>query len=419
MHKKLVAFRPFCALLGVLCLTFAGRPVQQTPPATPGQPMRLGVNYFAGLWHPNEQTLLGYLPLGIVRWGGDASDTSENPTGLIKRFVSDARATHNAEPLYQVPFLFGESPADEARQVQDVNITDKLGIKYWEIGNEPELFQAVMHQNVALDDYLTGWRADAKAMLAVDPTITLVGPDVSMGLAPIDKSSRAWQWFDAFIKANGDMIGVVSLHFYPYSDADQSPDAIFNNVDTFAQNLTMLRSYLHDTLKRDLPLMINETNLSAQGGGGNISDSGLYAGLWLADLLGTSAQQGVAAVMVWDAVRNGAFSLLDDSGTPRPTFYALQAYTGLGSTVDTPAGLPIGVHGYHSQADSGEAIEVLINRTAQPISISIGNTSITLGAYSFTRLHFDAAGKLMDGTTYGQAEFNAQHPPSDALHPSS
>ncbi len=419
MQQKIATIRHFCALFGVVCLTFASHPVQQTPPAESTQPMLLGVNYAANLWHPNERTLLGELPLGIVRWGGDDSDKVENPTPFIKQFVSVTRSIHNAEPLYQVPFLFGESPADEARQVQDANITNKLGIKYWEIGNEPELFQAVMHQNVALPDYLSGWRADAQAMLAVDPTITLVGPDVSMNLAPIDKSSRAWQWFDAFIKANGDMISVVSLHFYPYSDADQSPDAILSNVDTFAQNLTMLHSYLHDTLKRDLPLMINETNLSAQGGGGNISDSGLYAGVWLADLLGASAQQDVAAVTVWDAVRNGAFSLLSSDGTPRPTYYAIQAYTGLGRTVDTPSGLPNGVHGYHSQADSGEAIEVLVNRTAQPITYSAIGTSITLGAYSFTRLHFDASGKLVDGTTYGQAEFNSQHPPSDVLHPSS
>ena len=418
MDRKVARIRSFCALIGIFCLTFSTHATQQTPPADAGQPMLLGVNYAANLWHPNERTLLGELPLGIVRWGGDDSDKVENPTPFVKQFVADARAAHNAEPLYQVPFLFGESPADEARQVQDVNITNKLGIKYWEIGNEPELFQAVMHQNVALEDYLSGWRADAQAMLAADPTITLVGPDVSMNLAPIDKSSRAWQWFDAFIKANGDMIGVVSLHFYPYSDADQTPDAIFSGVDTYAQNLTMLRSYLHDTLKRDLPLMINETNLSAQGGGGNINDSGLYAGVWLADLLGASAQQGVAAVTVWDAVRNGVFSLLSDSGTPRPTYYAMQAYAGLGPTVDTPPGLPTGVHGYHSQADSGEAIDVLINRTAQPIPYSAGNVLITLGAYSFTRLHFDASGKLVDGSTYGQAEFNGQHPPSDALHPS-
>src|SRR5579859_2087840 len=113
MRKKAAAFRQFCALLGIFCLTFAGRPAQQTPPAQPGQPMLLGVNYAANLWHPNERTLLSDLPLGIVRWGGDDSDKVENPSPLVKQFVTDARTIHNAEPLYQVPFLFGESPADE------------------------------------------------------------------------------------------------------------------------------------------------------------------------------------------------------------------------------------------------------------------------------------------------------------------
>lgn len=421
MRKSFVLLRRQVALLGVFCLTFAGHPAQQTPPATstPAQPMLLGVNYYAGLWSPNETTVLGYLPISIVRWGGDASDTGENSTGLVKVFLNNIGAVHNAQPLYQIPFL-NESPADEARQVIDINLTNKMGIKYWEIGNEPELFQSVMQQNVSLNDYLKGWRADAQAMLAADPSISLVGPDVSLNLTPIDKSSRAWQWFDAFIKANGDLIKIVTIHFYPFTDTDQSLDTIFGNAALLAQNLAMLRSYLHDTLQRDVPLMITETNLNAHDSSSqNISDSGLYAGLWLADTIGTAAQQGVAAVLVWDAVRNGSFSLLSDTGAQRPTFYALQAYTGLGSTVDTPAGLPPGVHGCHSQASSGESIEVLINTTAQPVPFSVGGKSITLGAYSITRLHFDVSGKLADGTTYGQTEFKAQHPASDALHSSS
>jgi hypothetical protein len=424
MKKTVNLIRLIAVVIGAFLLAFAGplqaSSAQSTPPATlPKQPMLLGLNYPQPYWKDNEKLALGKLPIGIVRWGGGPSDTNENPMPIVHRFLTDISAIHNAQALYQLPFLY-EQPSDEARQIQAINIDQKMGIKYWEIGNEPEYFESSHHDHTTIDDYLKQWRADAQAILAVDPTITLVGPDVSLKLTPLVQTAREWQWFDAFIKANGDLISAVSFHFYPFyphGADDITPEAIFANADQFGKSLVNLRTYLHDTLKRDLPLFINEISLSNVGGGNNTNPAGLFAGLWLADMIGISAQQGVAAIMPWTAVRTSGLSFLDENAAPRPTYYAVQAYAGLGATVETPDGLPDGVHGYRSKADSGETIEVLINRTAKPISLTVTGTAITLGAYSMSRLHFDATGKLTDGTTFGQSEFNAQQPPSDLLHP--
>ncbi len=424
MTRKFGFLRPLFTVAGAFLLIFTGIRFQaqtpsappSTPSASPAQPMMLGLNYYGTLWKDNEKALLANLPLSIARWGGNSSDITENPYGLVKRFIDDGHSAHGSVPLYQVPFLFGERPQDEAKQVTDINISNKAGIVYWEIGNEPELFGSSHNQKVSLDDYLKGWRADAQAMLAADPSIRLVGPDVSLNTTPIDKTSRAWQWFDGFIKANGDLIQVVSIHFYPYGNQDLTPDDIFANTDLFAKNLTILRQYLHDTLKRDLPLWINETNISYESAGNtNVKPDGLFAGLWLADIIGISAEQGVGAVIPWTSVRNGGLSVLDDTGNPRPTYYAMQMFSGLGATVEMPTGLPDGVQGYSSKVDSGTAMEVLINRTDKPIPVTIGDTTVTLGAYSMTHLSFDASGRLTNGTTYGQAEYDAKQPPSDAL----
>ncbi len=400
------------SVIGLLCLAFTQSFQTASPQAK--TPILLGINYWTIFWRDNERAQLGQLPLGIVRWGGDVSDNGDNQAALVQRFVNEARGANHAEPLYQVPFLY-ESPDDAAQELKSINIDGKMGIKYWEIGNEPNYFQSSHNNKTTIDDYVKGWRADAQAMLAVDPSIILVGPDVSMDISSDYESLPAWQWFTTFLKANGDMIKVVTLHFYPYASQDVTPEQIFANADLFAKNIAKIQSYIHDTLKRDVPLMITEINLSSGSATTNVNPGGLFAGLWLADIIGKSAQQGLAAVVPWTATRNGGLSILDDNGNPHPTYYAIKTFAGLGATVDTPAGLPAGVVGFHSQNDSGEAIEVLINITAQPISLTVGGKSVTVGTYSMTRLHLDASGKLADGTTYGQSEFDAQHPPSDVL----
>ena len=422
MNKRANVFLLFISVIA-LTLQPAIASAQTAAPtvdaSSNSQPMLLGVNYAQPFWQDSEKAVLGKLPLGIVRWGGNPSDFNGSLVPQVQRFVSEVRAIHNAEPLYQVPFLYS-LPNDGAQQVRRVNIEAKLGIKYWEIGNEPELFQASHHDDTSLEDYLKQWRADAQAMLAVDPSIIMVGPDVSLKLTPLVKTSRDWQWFDAFIKTNGDLIKVVTFHFYPYGKEAITPDAVFANADEFAQSLATLRSYLHDTLKRDLPLMITEINLSYLGGSNtNTNPGGLFAGLWMADIIGISAQQGVAGIMPWTAVRNQGLSLVGDDGSLHPTYYAVQDFAGLGPKVNTPDGLPTGVHGYYSQNDSGESIEVLINRTNQPASYTVAGTTLSLKPYSLTRLHFDAGGKLDTGTTYSQTEFDANKPPSDALHSAS
>ena len=218
------------------------------------------------------------------------------------------------------------------------------------------------------------------------------------------------------LKTNGDLIDVVTLHFYPYGSENLTPEQIFANADLFGHNIVKVQGAIHDIVKRDLPLMITEINLSYVGGGTTkVNPGGLFAGLWLADVIGKAAQNGLAAIIPWTATRNGGLSILDDSGNPRPTYYAIHAFSGMGATVEALAGLPVGLIGYRSQVDVGEAFEVLINLTAQSISLPIDDKSIKLGEYSLTRLHFDISGKLVDGAVYGQKEFEAQQPPADIL----
>jgi hypothetical protein len=397
-------------LISISACSSANGAMQQTPKVLPS--FGIGLNYWAGQWSDAERRQLAQLPLTYVRWGGNESDDHWHDTSAIERFVNETRAINNAEPIYQLPAL-NTTPERAAAVVQTINIEKRLGVRYWSIGNEPDLFKQIHHNDMSIEEYTELWRACATAMLAVDPSIVLVGPDVSQMPNPSDPNSNLWQWFDAFMKANGDMVGVVAFHYYPFGPDDVSPATITASPDKYVRGLTALRAYLDDTLMRKVPVMLTETSLSWAGDAtGNQSSASLYAGLWLTETIGISQQQGLAAVIPWTAVRNGSYSILDSSNTPRPTYYALQVYADDGKPTSTQTNIP-NVKRYQNTLQNGEVIAVVVNRLANPVKFRIGSnasTQLMLGPYSFTRYHANSAqsdAKLLDGVTYGQSEFNA------------
>jgi hypothetical protein len=404
-------------LIGLIAFSPGAALMQQTP--EPAVPLRLGINYFVGMWHDDERAVLDQLPLGFVRMGGGGYEGRGSDVILIQRFVKETREVNNAEPIYQVAAL-NTTPEEAASVVRQANIEKGLGIKYWSIGNEPNLFKQSHQNDMSIEEYVTLWRACAQAMLAVDPTIVLVGPDVNQMPVPADPGSQLWQWFDAFIKANGDLVGVVAFHYYPFGPQEVPLETITASPDTFAKNLTALRTYLHDTLKRDVPLMITEMNLNWNAGitAGAHGGASLFAGLWLAEIIGISADQGLAAVIPWTAVRDAGLSIIDSENKPRPTYYALQAYADYGTPVRQPADVPAGVKVYASTLANGEVIAVVVNRTGAAVTIKSGLNDppeLTLPPYSFTRYHVSSLksdAKILDGMTYGQNEFDAGKGPT-------
>ena len=83
-----------------------------------------------------------------------------------------------AEPTISVRLL-GGTPEKAAELVRMVNIEKGRGVKYWSIGNEPSLY--IDLQDAAewdTEHYNEQWRLFAEAMLAVDPDIELLGPNI-------------------------------------------------------------------------------------------------------------------------------------------------------------------------------------------------------------------------------------------------
>lgn len=174
----------------------------------------LSINYWQ--WMPGyaygdqiagTDALVAALKPALMRVGGYDNDVNTpNPldNAAFDKAVAYARAI-GAEPLIQVPLLADNngqppSPDTAAAMVAYANITMGYGIKYFSVGNEPDLYgDQGSVANRALPaipgytpaDYCTSARADVVAMKAVDPTIMIVGPDLAYKYQSGD-SSNDW-----------------------------------------------------------------------------------------------------------------------------------------------------------------------------------------------------------------------------------
>jgi hypothetical protein len=126
-------------------------------------------------------------------------------------------------------------------------------------------------------------------MKAVDPSIKLVGPAVTGG----------WQeWIPAFLQANGDIVDVISWHWYPNGhemsaeDALSTPPAIETQVNT-------IRAWWKDPVtnpngyNRPLPpLFLGEYSIT-WASGLRIPLGTQVGALWAAETLGRMTDLGV------------------------------------------------------------------------------------------------------------------------------
>ncbi|MDP9002248.1 MAG: hypothetical protein M3O46_19315, partial [Myxococcota bacterium] len=123
---------------------------------TPISPSAFGQNYWDWVdWSKNGITgltgtepLVTALHLNVLRAGGDEND-SNSPQPFspaeIDKFVAYCRMV-GAEPILQVPIIANDAdggattPQTAADMVTYANVTKSYGIRYWEIGNEPDLY---------------------------------------------------------------------------------------------------------------------------------------------------------------------------------------------------------------------------------------------------------------------------------------
>jgi hypothetical protein len=271
--------------------------------------------------------------LGIMLWrfpGGRVGDTGDLQSFQINMFMQQARQ-FGITPMIHARLENG-TPEKAAALVRYVNVENDYDVRFWSIGNEPDLW----------DDYTTGqytseWRAVAEAMRAVDPEILLIGPDVSQFTGD-GQNARAEEFLRAFLRENGDLVDFVAVHRYPFprGSASTTIDDLRADAPAWDGLIANLRALIFEETGRELPIAVNEvsSHWSSQIGGAATPDSH-YNAIWWADVFGRLIRNQVEIVSYFNmqtSDRLGGHGLLAQYEV-RPTYYTYILYKQFGDTL--------------------------------------------------------------------------------------
>ncbi len=310
--------------------------------------------------HDTSSSLLREMGCLVVRMpGGSLSDeyhwgsnkTLNNTWEWAASFGEMVRVATNAGVQAFIVVNYGSgTPQEAAGWVRHANITNNLGYKYWEIGNECfgswETDTNVFHH----DPYTYAVRASNyfALMRAADPTIK-IGVVATPGEASYSNqfnylhpayNARTGQtnygWTPimlATLKSMNVTPDFLIHHFYPeYTDPNNPANSSDNDLSllqssgNWATESASLRQMITDYIGAtgtNIELVVTENN-SGSGGQGRQSTS-LVNGLYYADSFGQLLKTEFKGFVWWD-LRNGS----DTNGNFSSSLYGWRNYGDLG-----------------------------------------------------------------------------------------
>jgi hypothetical protein len=360
------------------------------------------VNYWQ--WMPTfgdgvtgTDTLVAALKTTVMRIGGynnDANTPDPFDNAQLDRAVAYARKI-GAEPLIQVPHLADTdgqppTPATAAAMVTYANITKGYGIKYFAVGNEPDLYStqgsltdstepAIVGYTPA--DYCTSVTAYVAAMKAVDSTIQIVGPDLAY---KYEAGDAANDWLTPVLTSCGKLFDIISIHRYPFEAKQSTLTMAAADPAAFRQVIASVRGILKTTGYADKPLALTEMNVAYDATTCvlDASPGTVGSALWMTDSLGAAIELGLWTSAVWDISDTDDWSLgligMPPLHTPRPEYYAYELYADhFGPTLLDVTSEPTGVSVYASRNSADDTTEVVaVNWNAKETGLGFHVTDL-------------------------------------------
>jgi alpha-L-arabinofuranosidase len=369
-------------------------------------PLIYGSNYGPWLTVPFYMLPQAYdLGIKILRFPagawGDHNDVTHMQIDQFMDFANKMGAT----AIFSVRLL-GGTPEQAAEMVRYTNIEKKYKVQYWSIGNEPTLFDAELKtrgDSYSIERFNKEWRTFAEAMKKVDPTIELVGAEInqfSYDLTPgatTNFGQRDEEWFIEFLKANGDLVDLVSFHRYPFpstrASGPPSIDELRLNAQEWDKIIVHARELIHQYAGRDLPIAITEFNSAYDKSvGGEATPDSHYNAIWMADVLGRMIKNRVFMANEWALTAKGGFGGLGLVGPldVYPAYYAYQLYKKFGNELLYSSSDDPDLSIYAARREDGALTVMVINlsREEKPKAIQIGDqTQIQADVWLFDSEH--------------------------------
>ena len=330
-------------------------------------PYLLGSNYGPWVAVPFDMVDAAYdSKIKAIRFPGGAwGDRNDLKPYHIDPFIDFCKKV-GAIPTISTNLREG-TPEQAAELVRYVNIEQQYGVVYWAIGNEPTLFDREIDEVYDTVRFNAEWRNFAEAMKAVDPTIKLIGPDVHQYSVDPEgqlKDANGLNWMDEFLKANGDLLDVVTFHRYPFG-TNPTKDDLRQNAKEWDDLVMTLRGRIHELTGRDLPIAITEVNTNYNPAvGGEATPDSHFNAIWLADVLGQMAQQRLFMFNHWMLASSGGgqggWGMIV-RGNLRPSYYTYQMYSMFGSELIYSASGVENVNVYAAKRADGTLTLMIVN----------------------------------------------------------
>jgi hypothetical protein len=138
-----------------------------------------------------------------------------------------------------------------------------------------------------------------------------------------------------FLKANGDLLDVVTVHRYPMHSPSNGPvtvQQLRENTRKWVGEVEYLRALVKEILGRDLPIAITELNSDPSSAMlQEVSPDSFYNAIWYADVLGQLMNADVFMVNQWVLSQRSTGLGLFKGNEIRPSFYVFPLYKNFGS----------------------------------------------------------------------------------------
>lgn len=293
--------------------------------------------YFNGKLHKNWQKVKAS-GATIVRFGGISADRNR-PTNFQYIRMIDSIRENGMEPIIQVPFFNNRYTAQQAADiVRYINVIKGKNIKYWIIGNEPNL----SYSYTTAAQVANYFKPFASAMKNVDPSILIIGPEPAWydqtminglttpgGASDITGKDGAGRYY----------LDILSFHTYPFNGTQTraqvvskltSAGSLNDNLSALNARLAAANSYHGRTGSSALKTAITEANIDYKNSStdnlNGVGANSFIGGQFVAEMMGIGMKNGLDIFNLWSVVEGNSTALnigfLDNStGNKKPLYY--------------------------------------------------------------------------------------------------
>lgn len=282
-----------------------------------GNPVTVGVA------DPTQQTPV--IAMGAHPGNEGAPNWPTPPAWDFQAFVDYVQEMKDVEPMICVNYGTG-TVEEAAAWVRHANVEKKLGIRFWQVGNEMD---GVWEEGgpVTATQYATKFLAFARAMKSVDPSILVFGPVLSTSEFSTTSSFQldTTLWVEEFLRLVGQAetkdgvryLDGFDYHAYPYwTEGRPSATTGLSAVRNISERLDSLQSMMARHLADPGSRLVNMSELNWSVVSSNLivrSENTVATALSLAQLV--HAAGGNAMSIVWEGYNGGSTGSAANGGT--------------------------------------------------------------------------------------------------------